>query len=467
MKPKLKVFEEFSHSILPHEARYLMSQANFVDTEKKEIFETLVHNSLNADAEKIFNSDFDKRKYYHIKNWIEKKLDQRDVDKVGAWILSFFKKLSLDLITAAEEKEMLEYIANYRKISFNFQQLYNVMKEYRSYLLVRLRYDDHVVVQDFLSRFASGYQKAVKIQEKLYQATAEITTQYTSKSNTTLYWEKWLLSVFQNEEINGNNRYKAFILLAFMYNTEKNPEKLQKIFDRIDDFFSSGQMYCRRILYNYYSSRVLLHSQLNDNDKAIYYGKLAVRQNNEDALMYVNNLVAVYLRTNQIREASDLLERFRTVYENTHNDLQRITYISYHLRILTEQKQLKKAENIGIFFLNKFEAEIFEYRWHHFFTSYFTVLLLQENYREILQLEKKFALEELEQKTSFVPNISWFIALSEYFEGKVERKELFDKISGSLSKLNINSANEIIVKANAEKLISALPELREIFKSYL
>ncbi len=467
MKPKLKVFEEFSNSLLPHEARYLTSLAGFVDSEKKEIFDILVHNALNADSVKDFNPDIDKRKYHHIKTWVEKKLDQRDVDKVGAWILDFFKKLSLDLVTASDEREMLDYIKNYRRIGFNFQQLYNVMKEYRSYLLMRLRYDDHLIVKDFLDRFESANAKAVKIQQKLYEATEEITLQYTSKSNKTVPWEKWLMQVFVNEEINGINRYKAFILLAFMYNTERNTHKLQQIFDRIDVYFSQGQMYCRRVLYNYYSSRILLHSQLNDHEKAIYFGKLAVRQTNEDALMYVNNLVAVYLRTGHIKEALQLLENYKAVYENTHNDLQKITYISYYLRVLAEQGQLKKAENIGIYFLNKFESEIFEYRWHHFFTSYLTVLLLQENYAEILQLANRFGLSDREEKTSFIPNLSWMIAVSSYMESKTDRKLLYEKIAGSLAKISMTASNRSIIAGTAEKLIQVLPELRSLFKSYL
>ena len=277
MKPKLKVFEKFSSSVLPHEARYLTSLANFVDSEKKEIFDTLIHNALSPEKEKAFNPDFDKRKYHYIRTWIESKLDLRDVDKVGAWILEFYKKILLDLVTAEEEKEILQYIKGYKTIGYNFQLLYNTMKEYRSYLLVRLRYDDHLVVQKFLDDFAAAAEKASEIQQKLHEATGEITAQYTQKTTSKVHWEKWLLKVFETEEINGINRYKAFILLAFYYNTTKNVKKLQEIFDRIDIFFARGDLYCRRILYNYYSSRVLLHSQLDDNENAVYYGKLAIR----------------------------------------------------------------------------------------------------------------------------------------------------------------------------------------------
>ena len=74
--------------------------------------------------------------------------------------------------------------------------------------------------------------------------------------------------------------------------------------------------------------------------------------------MYVNNLVAIYLRTHKIKEAAELLENYRSIYEKTQNDHQKITYASYHLRVLTELNQLKKAENIAIYFLQKYETEI-------------------------------------------------------------------------------------------------------------
>ena len=470
MKPKLKVFEEFSNAVLPHEARYVSTLANFQDAEKQLIFDTVINNALNPDKQREFNPDLDKRKYHHIKTWIEKKLDLRDVDKVGARILDFYKKISLDLVTAEEEKEMIDYIKAYKKIGYNFQQLYNVVREYRSYLLVRLRYDDHLIVDDFLRRFESAYKKANKIHQKLYEATDEITSQYTRKNIDSGYWEKWLMKVFETEDINGNNRYKAFVLLAFMYNTNKDSEKLRQIFAKIDGFFSKGDLYSRRILYNFYSNSVLLHSQLNDNEKAIYFGKLAIRQNNEDTLMYVNNLAAIYLRTEEVKKASELLENYRNIYESTHNDHQKITYISYHLRILDELKQHKKAENIGIYFLQKYEKEIFEYRWHHFFTSYINILLETENYPVILQLEKKFGLRELEGKRkknqNFIPNISWAIMLASYMENKLSKEDLLSFVEESLRSISITKNNAKIVEKNVLKLSKNLPVLYSVFKSH-
>lgn len=243
------------------------------------------------------------------------------------------------------------------------------------------------------------------------------------------------------------------------------------IFDQIDTYFSKGDLYSRRILYNYYSNSVLLYSQLNDNEKATYFGKLAIRQNNEDTLMYVNNLVAIYLRTENIKKAEDLLEKYRSVYEKTQNDHQKITFISYYLRVLDELKQYRKAENIGLYFLQKFEKEIFEYRWHHFFTSYFNILLETENYKTILDLERKFGLKNLElqlnKSRTFIPNITWAVMLSEFMETSMSKDHLIDLMKQSLSNIEISFSNRSKLEHNASRLSKNLPALAPVFKSHL
>ncbi len=471
MKPKLKVFEDFSKALLPHEAKYLQSLGNFQEEDKREIFQNLIHNSLEPEDEKSFNTNFDKRKYHHIKTWAEKKLSLRDVDQVAEWLLDFNKKLALDLITSAEEKVLIDYVKNYKGITFNFQILYQTIRDYRSYLLIRMRYDDHIVISDFLEKYGESYDRAKEIEEKLYQATIEITDQFTRTSETSVHWEKWLKKVFETETINGNNRYKAFILLAFMYNTTGNLKQLQEIFDQIDDFFSQGNLYCRRLLYNYYSSRVLLHSKQRKYEEAIYFGKLSLRQTNEDTLMYVNNLVSIYLRLNQHKEALNLLESYHTVYEKTQNSLQRIIYISYYLRALSELNLNKKAENIGIYFLQKYESEILKLRWHHFFTSYLNVLYKNENYTTILQLGKKFNLPELERlrkkSENFIPNLLWVITTASFLENKISKEKYFNTLTESLTKVKVTESNQYLIQENAVLLTKNLPELKTFFKSYL
>ena len=167
MKPKLKVFDDFSKALLPHEAKYLQTLGNFQEQEKQEIFRTLIHKSLHPEKELSFNPAFDKRKYHYIKTWAEKKLLLRDVDQVAQWLLNFNKKLALDLVTSKEEKILIDYVRNYKTITFNFQILYQTMRDYRSYLLIRMRYEDHIVVSNFLENYSDSYQRAKEIEEKL------------------------------------------------------------------------------------------------------------------------------------------------------------------------------------------------------------------------------------------------------------------------------------------------------------
>lgn len=47
MKPKLKVFENFSQALLPHESCYLVKLSNFQDVGKLDIFNKVIHNASN------------------------------------------------------------------------------------------------------------------------------------------------------------------------------------------------------------------------------------------------------------------------------------------------------------------------------------------------------------------------------------------------------------------------------------
>ena len=471
MKPKLKVFENFSESILPHEAHYLSKLSNFQDVGKLDIFNKVIYNAINPGNLKEFDDTLDKRKYHYIKSWIEAKLALIDVDKIGNWLLDFKRKLFLDLISAREEKEILLYVQEYKTIGFNFVNLYEIMKEYRSYLMIRLRYEDHQIIKDFLENFESAYEKSRAIQEKLYQATIDITQQYTSKSTDFIYWEKWLHKVFSSQGINGSSRYKAFILLAFLYNSESNTDKLQKIFDEIDVFFSNGEMYCRRLLYNYYSSRILLHSKQNDLENAIFYGKLSVRHRNEDTLMYVNNLVSILIRDNQFIEAKKLLDEHQNKFESSHNDYRRITFMSYTIRVLTELNQLQKAENLAVYFLKKFEEEILNYRWHHFLTSYINVLLKFEKYDQIVELEKRFNLIDREarrkKKSDYIPNLSWSVLLAKYMENKSSKELMLSQINSTFTDMKVTETNKNFLIKTSNLLSKNLPELSKLFKSHL
>jgi hypothetical protein len=439
MKIKLKKFTDFSRQILPNEAEYLMSAHRFKDPEKKSILQLLYKNSLLDFPNEEFNFLIDKRKYSYVKRWMEKKLNQIDVDKNLSWIIQLKHKILTDSITSSEENELLEYVANYQDVDFNFRIFYEVVKELKPYLLVRMRYDDHKIVADFLTKFDTHYKRSSEIYSNIYLATSEITKQYTVSNNETRHWEKWLKKVFVTPTIDGRNRYQAFILLIFLYNNYNDTKSIKQCFDLMDQYFSKGEFYSKRFLCNYYASRVLMHSKLLEFEEAEHFAYLSIRHRNNDTLMYLNNLVSILLRTDKIEQAYTLLTKYEKLFNASNNQHQRIGHVSYFIRVLTLKNMLKEAELKGRTFLKNNTAEIFKHRWHHFFTSYFSVLISQEKYDQVLKLAKKHGLlqkERQRQKSkNYIPNISWSISLSNYMEGKINdkrlTKELHEAIRGN------------------------------------
>lgn len=471
MKTKLKKFTEFSKTILPNEAKYLETQYQFVDGEKLQIIERIIVNSLSQSRFTDFDISIDKRKYSYIKDWIEKKLQSIDVDANIGWLMALNQKILTDAIASDEEKAFLNYIASYKTIDFNFHNLYELAKEYKSYLLVRMRYKDHQIVADFIKTYKSHYNKAQEIKEKLYTATTEITDQYTLNNNETMHLEKWLLKVFKDDLINGKNRYQAFVLLAFMYTNYNENDKLKVLFNQIDYYFSQGKMYSRRLLSNYYASRVLLHSKQDEFKEAEFYGYLSIRQNNNDTLMYLNNLVAILLRNNTPEKAFSLLEKHKDLYKETHNYHQKIGYCSYQIRVLSELQQNTLAEATAKTFLRKHKNEVLKHRWHHFFTSYISTLITQENYEDVLKLASKFDLiekeKERQKQNNYVPNISWSISLSRYMEGKINSTRLLEEIKAPLLNIQPTTNQKQLMIKVIDRLSKNLPEAFLKLKSHI
>ncbi|MGJ8591320.1 MAG: hypothetical protein ACSHXF_02155 [Aquaticitalea sp.] len=467
----LKKFTEFSKSILPNEANYLKTRLQFTDSEKLQIMELLISNALSQNTFIEFDTDINKRKYSYIKNWIDNKLADIDVDVTIRWIMTLKQKILTDAITSNEENALLQYISNYKGITFIFQNLYELAKEYKSYLLVRMRYKDHQIVADFIENYKDKFEEVKEIKEKLYTATTEITNQYTLNNNETKHLENWLLQVFNDKNIDGKNRYQSFVLLAFMYTNYNENDKLKAVFDQIDYYFSQGEMYSRRLLSNYYASRVLMHSKQDELKEAEFYGYLSIRQNNNDTLMYLNNLVAILLRNGNPEKAFTLLETYKDLYKETNNFHQKIGYCSYQIRVLSELKKSKLAEATAKTFLRKYKNEVLKHRWHHFFTSYINTLISQEKYEEVLKLANKYNLTEKEserqKQNNYVPNVSWSISLSRYMEGKINSGRLLDEIKAPLVDIHPTKNQKQLMIKVIEKLSTNLPEAFLKLKSHI
>lgn len=471
MKVKLKKFTQFAREILPNEANYLATVVQFSDDEKCTIIAQLIANATSENNFTEFNESIDKRKYTYIKNWVKKKLSLIDVDATLAWFLDLKHKILVDTINASEEQQFLGYLLQYKKVDFNFQNLYELVKEYKSYLLIRMRYKDHQIVADFLRSYETHYQNSKKINDTLYHATQEITSQYTLNTTETRYWEKWLKKIFETNEIDGKNRYQAFVLLAFMYSNYNENNKLRVLFDTIDEYFSNGKLYSRRLLSNYYASRVLLHSKENQFAKAKYYGFLSIRLKNDDSLMYLNNLVAILLREKKADQTLALLEDYKWLYKETHNYHQKIGYVSYQVRALAQVGKYDLAETRARLFLKKHAQEILKHRWHHFFTSYFEVLIVNERYEIILKLNKKYCLQELElerqKRTTYVPNIFWSVSLAKYMEGSIDLDQLKVAVKSSIAEVAPSKSQRKLMIQVLENLSVNLPEVFLKLKSQL
>ena len=470
-KIKLKKFIEFSKHVLPNEIKYLLKIQQLKDDEKKEILKLLLENSLEGNNAKDFSINIDKRKYSYIINWAETKLANIDVDLTLVWLIELKKKILTDSISSDDEKIFLKHIINYKKVEFNFKNLYELAKEYKPYLLVRMRYKDHTILANFIEEYKNHYKKTKEIEDKLYDATSEITSQYTLNNTETRFWEKWLYKVFKTKEIDGRNRYQAFVLLAFMYTNYNQTEKLRILFDLIDVYFSEGELYSKRLLCNYYANRVLMHSKHNELNKAEYFACLSIKEQNNDTLMYLNNFVAILLKQNKNSEASDLLKVNQHLFNSSHNHHHKIGYISYQIRVLGETKNLKLAENKAKHFLENYRNEIFEQRWHHFFTSYFAILITQEKYIEILKLANKYNLVSKEadrkKKQNYIPNISWSISLSKYMEGVINSQKLLKELKEGLKDVETSLSQQQLLIQVINKLSKNLPEVFFKLKSHI
>lgn len=471
MKIKLKKFTEFSKTILPNEAIYLVSQHLFTDDEKTEIINRLAKRAISNKSKTNFDTSIDKRKYSYVKNWISKKLANIDVDETARWILDIKKKILLDAIISSEEKKFLSFLNQYKNVGYNFQIVYEIAQDYKPYLLIRLRYNDHEIVAKFLENYSNDYKKSKSIQQKIYNATTEITSQYTKKINETKYWEPWLLQVFKNENVDGRNRYMAFITLAFLYSNYNESLKLKLLFDEIDGYFSNGEMYSRRLLSNYYASRVLMHSKENELDLAEYYAYLSIRRYNNDTLMYVNNLVAILLKNNKPKEAKRVLDNYHQLYKESYNYHQKIGFCSYRIRVLNQLDQNKLAEEIAINFLKQYKKEVLKHRWHHFFTSYFNVLIANEKYKEILKIASVYDISSKENERkighNYLPNISWSISLSKYMEGQINSSKLLEEIKSPMQGLKPTKSQKHLLIQVIDTLSNNLPDAFLELKSHL
>jgi len=428
MKRQLQKFTEFANKLLPQETAYLLSVQQFDDRVKLGILERVHYNCQHIDQFTPYDISIDKRKYSHLKNWIQDRLAAIDVDRHFEWMIDTERKIITDAIQLSEEKKLLKAIRQYEHPAFFFSKFYELVEQYRQFLLIRLRFSDYQLTDDFLNRYREDYCLSREVDDKLRQATYDIVQQYSRNSTESIQWEKWLNEVFYDEQLEGIKRYLAMVRLTFIGFNYRNMNTLKEKMDYVEAQFVQGKYYSKRILLNYYTNRLILHSRLKEYERAVYYGYLSVREKNHDYILYVNNLCAVLLRRNRHQEALELMRRAAPDMKATKNIHNRIGFVAFYMQALNKNGLYRNAEGYGDTFLRAYQKEVLEYRWHLFFSVYFEALLHLGRYEKLLKTAQRHQLTERDRnyaaKAGYLPTIPIFMKIAQYKEGICLRKPL-------------------------------------------
>ena len=439
MRSKLQKFNEFADSLLPHETAFLLHVQQFEDEKRLEILRQIDHNCRNINQNTPFDESIDKRKFSNLKTWISERLLAADVDAHFEWMSDLERKIMTDSILPEDEKQLLRAIRQYEHPAFFFVKFYELVQNYRHFLLVRLRYADHAIAEAFTQKYEAAHRKSLLINEKLHQATQDIVNQYAGASSESIQWETWLSEIFYDEELDGHNRYLALVRLIFIGFNYRNYEPLLKKFDYLDELFRQGRYYSKRLLLNYYGNRLLLHSNFQELDKAAYYGYLSIRSKNHDYLFYVTNLAAVLLRQDKNEEALRVMREAYPEMKTTQNFHTKAGFVAFFIKCLNKNERYKNAENYAASFLRAYRKEIFEYRWHLFFSAYLETLLAKRDYRKMIRLIRQNRLLELEKKykkrANYLPTLLWYNAVAEYHEAALGEEALYQLMSDQIKAL--------------------------------
>lgn len=428
LKSRLNKFTQYTSGILPHEADFLLQYKKFEDREKNNIVDRVIHNAIYIKDDLEYDNSIDKRKYSYIKTWCSKLLDALDVDKTLEKLLAWEKLIMTDAIAKEDEKELIRILKTSDSSHFNFIKLYDISRIYRHYLQIRLRHRDFDIVHNFINKYRTDYEYSKLVNDKLHDATNEIINHYVLKKDTQNDWYQWLTSVFYNESLDGYNRLLAWIRIVFIAHNKKSYDILEDKFVYFDNMIKSGHFYSRRILVNFYSQYLLYYSSYQNIEKATYYGYLSIKEVNNDYLYYVNNLVAILLRSKKANEAYEILKSSLHAAKESPNFHSKIGHTAFTVFSLIDLQKAKQAENHAFVFLTAYKKEIFEHRWHLFFTAYFKAMLMSGNFPGVIKTYSLYKLKEKDDlysvSANYTPSIPWMYHLASFKLGELDMSRL-------------------------------------------
>ncbi|HMM11958.1 MAG TPA: hypothetical protein PKE03_07690 [Bacteroidales bacterium] len=424
LRQQRMAFEAFAATLMPHELEYVSSRQNFKTNENRLILSQLRESLLRPAQFRGFDRSIDKRHYSYVKKWIEEKLIAIDADVFFERLSELDKKIMTDALSAEDERQMLAMIRASRNTDYYFVRFYELIQNYRYYLLIRMRYNYLKTINSYLETHREGWMRSKAINQELHEATRDIVDQYALSTGESKHWEQRLISIFLDETLDGLNRYYAIVRLTFMYYNYKEYDKLLELYRQLDQLINSGIIYSRRILANYYANLVLVHSRKNENELAIYYGRLSIRHKGSDFLFYLTNLCSVLLRCGHHEESLRLLKSHLPEFRNTISPHNRIGFASLYIQSLAFNGKAQQGLNFARQFLDEFRQELFQFRWHLFFSSMLLAQFRLERYRDIIRTVRRYDLVRLEKgrigRAGYIPYLQWFYEVARYKECHID-----------------------------------------------
>lgn len=421
---------------MPAEIDFLDSVAQFQDEKNQAIFNRI--KKFRDTGKLSLNPDIDKRKYTYLKTWMANKLAGADVDVMLSKLLHLEKKVLTDQLYPDDERQLLELIKVKSRLPYYFMRTYELIRDFRTFLRIRLRHHYLEPVHRYLETYHEKYVHSRQIFNKLEIATQEITHQYFSPGDKPKDWERFLTDIFFDETLDGFNRYLAIVRLSFLYYNYNRLEQIERLYDFLDTQFASGMFYSRRILANYYSNRLILHARMGQLETAEAYGWLSIKDTGSDYIHYLNNLGSILLRQKKNKVALTLVQQSIPQLKKTMSYHNRVGFASLLIKTLNANGKAAEGESYGKTFFTAYREKVLEYRWHSFFSSWLQSMIIQEKYNKVLTICRRYKIMELEQSYSkrpgYLPTISWYYLLAKYKTGKVELDQILKQFTDFTSK---------------------------------
>ena len=429
MKQKLKKFSSFVEVLLPQEVVFLNSIQQFDDVDKASILEKVTMYALGTVDTLDLDISIDKRKYSLLLQWMKTRLERQDVDNRFRWINKLHADIMLDRVEPSQEVAVIKSLSQYKPTHFYFFNYYEMLKEFRQHLLVRRQFNSYEKVAAYIQNYQFEYQNALIKRERINEATKDILIHKNQVSEQIDRWEKWMVNNFQDVYADGHNRYLLFVRLCFIYLATSQLDKLEAISKDILQYFNSGKYYSRRLLLNFYDNMLVLYDRKQDYRLAEHYGRLSIKGEGQDKLLYFNNYVNILIKQGKYRKALEQIDAIPFKLKDHKDVYSIIGYIANHIRCLSQTGESKRAVKKGEIFLSAYHEEIWQYRWYRFFVAYVeamftaglqTKLLSVVRRHKLIEKEAAFSEQNL-QKRSF---IKLFHTLANFLEGNITKEQV-------------------------------------------